>query len=778
MTELNRNVIWVKLRDWAALAQTLADLGVFSFAADAESIGWLAVDTAGQDCDALLAGLSSHPNVLSATFEGYVHLTAVEFISARVREPLAVGNEYGHGPGDPAQYDNLNFNNGTDLTPEWYYPLTWHHARMNTYRAWKETKGSKRVKTMVIDTGYDPHPDLPALPEEDMLWPASNALGDYSEPVIATYSGMAPDFLAYAYNQSVGGKGSGYYEGSSGHGRMCSSIIAAKHNERGIAGIAPETRFLAVSGRGLPQTGVSPEDYPSWGISYASAVAGLIWAGDSGAKIVSCSWYAGSDPNPVADAVRYAQARGVLVFTGTGNGYILMEGNFVPRSVEGVIVVSALDANGGRICYAEWGPRTDIVAPANPGFAYDHRAHYANSMGVEWNNHLLALRTDHGVPYSSGDGVSAATPVCAGVAALIWAINPDFTSSQVAHLLLSTVSPFLDYDCDTVYFPGVNSLGYGKGVPNAAKGVLKAKSMVTAGVHPYLGFLSLGYNDERPFKFSDFRANWPRNRTSLPRPQTVWHTADADGKVTVRLGGRGGVEADVWVELAGYHGGADADSIELWVDGVRIYSGPPTCLRARASFSGTRVPVQVVARMGGESAEETYDDIDVSDLTLLCVDSIENTLGAVTVRGNRNEGSQVLVNGVAASLTGPSAWEFTASAGVTQFTVSDGDHSIVVGTTAEASGRAGGRATLTLSSGSVPLSGVAVGSAEAGQGPLSGEQFAQPSGAAGSYEYFQVLDFGRSVLTVDVPFAHPTPGPLPDVSVPVSGSASWNVGVA
>ena len=69
--------------------------------------------------------------------------------------------------------------------------------------------------------------------------------------------------------------------------------------------------------------------------------------------------------------------------------------------------------------------------------------------------------------YASKSGTSMATPLVSGLAALIWASNPNLTNHQVGDIIVGTVDDFGPIGRD-------NFFGYGR--INAAKAVASATS--------------------------------------------------------------------------------------------------------------------------------------------------------------------------------------------------------------------------------------------------------------------------------------------------------------
>ncbi len=182
-------------------------------------------------------------------------------------------------------------------------------------------------------------------------------------------------------------------------------------------------------------------------------VAGMEWAEALGAEVVSSSlgytdWYAFEDMDGETAVTTIAADRavsmGVVVVNAAGNERNKAWGHIIaPADGFDVIAVGAVDSSG-------------TIAPfSSPGPTYDGRTKpEVCALGVDdW---IAANRLDGRDYYTSGSGTSFATPLVAGVAALILEAHPDWTPAQVRSALLSTASRSANPDND-----------YGWGIVNA-----------------------------------------------------------------------------------------------------------------------------------------------------------------------------------------------------------------------------------------------------------------------------------------------------------------------
>ncbi len=182
------------------------------------------------------------------------------------------------------------------------------------------------------------------------------------------------------------------------HGTAVASIIAGSLPD--ARGVAPSAELLSI--RVLDASGT--------GDTFTVA-QGILAAVDNGARIINLSLGSAGDSFVMRDAVDYAAARGVAIVAAVGNEGL----NTVdyPAAYPGVIGVTAVDANGQRAQFANYGPGVALAAPG---------------LGVQ-------------VPWSAQqvlviNGTSAAAPFVSGALAGILSQNPGLSSAEAVALLL------------------------------------------------------------------------------------------------------------------------------------------------------------------------------------------------------------------------------------------------------------------------------------------------------------------------------------------------------
>lgn len=234
---------------------------------------------------------------------------------------------------------------------------------------WKTTKG-EGVNVAVLDTGIDDeHPDL------------------------ASAIDKARDFTRSRYA----------HRDVQGHGTHCAGTIAARANGTGVIGVAPECHLFV--GKVLDDSGSGD----GAGIS-----AGIDWACDEGADIISIS--AGSpQPDPrIGAALERAIASGKFVIVAAGNDGRPNSVNYPARwKGQGLhpnldcIAVSAFRKDGRLADFSSRGPEVDVAGPGQDVLSTYLRGGYAKLSGT-----------------------SMATPFVAGVVALMLAVHRKIKNAK------------------------------------------------------------------------------------------------------------------------------------------------------------------------------------------------------------------------------------------------------------------------------------------------------------------------------------------------------------
>lgn len=266
-------------------------------------------------------------------------------------------------------------------------------ADIRALRAWAVSRGSPTVVVAIIDEGVDTgHPDLVSQ-------------------IVTPYD-------------AVDGDNDQTPQARDGHGTACAGIVAAvAGNGAGVAGIAPNVKIMPVRiarGNGLG----------GWITNDAQIEDGIRTAVDQGAQVLSNSWGGGSESNPINSAIDYALDRGRTVVFAAGNYSTSVSYPASLSASRAVIAVSATNewdefkTSSSRDGETGWGsnfgPEVSVAAPGVHIYTTDIRG----PGGYDPSDYTATF-----------NGTSSATPLVAGVAALLLSQNPNLTPSQVRDII-------------------------------------------------------------------------------------------------------------------------------------------------------------------------------------------------------------------------------------------------------------------------------------------------------------------------------------------------------
>lgn len=241
--------------------------------------------------------------------------------------------------------------------------------------------------------------------------------------------------------------------GTPGHGTSVAGLVGAiRDNGIGINGIADNVEIMIV--RIVPGGDERDKD----------VALGIRYAVNHGAKIINCSFGKEFSPEKwmVDEAVRYAEANGVLIVHASGNSGSCndTEGSFP----------SPYYSSGERA--SNWIEVGASSRHTNKKLVASFSNYGRNSVDLFAPGEDVMTLKPGGYGNSSGTSLSA--PVVTGVAAILLSYFPDLTPAEVREILNSSVTP---YGRKKVYIPGTSTktrlrdLCIAGGVVNAAKAV-------------------------------------------------------------------------------------------------------------------------------------------------------------------------------------------------------------------------------------------------------------------------------------------------------------------
>lgn len=203
-----------------------------------------------------------------------------------------------------------------------------------------------------------------------------------------------------------------------GHGTEVAGVAGAlTNNSVGVAGVAGSAPIMPIRVTDAAGRATS-----------ASIANGIAWAADHGARIVNLSFNGIAGNATIRTSAEYAYNHGTLVVAASGNCGCL---DPTPENPY-VLSVSATDETDSVAYFSSTGAFVDLSAPGTN-----------------------ILTTAMFGLYTADSGTSLASPIVAGVAALMFAANPVLTPGLVTQLLEATA-----------FGPGANAsdpgLGHGR----------------------------------------------------------------------------------------------------------------------------------------------------------------------------------------------------------------------------------------------------------------------------------------------------------------------------
>ena len=291
----------------------------------------------------------------------------------------------------------------------------WALEKIQAFDAWDKTQGADSVLLAIIDTGIDYlHPDL-----KNKIFLNSGEIGtDFngddkrSNGIDDDNNGFVDDFQGWDFTDRVGfpfdSTGGDYLDWDNdpndeqGHGTFISGIAAAEvNNTIGIAGVAPNIKLLNL--RAFDPSGFGEED---------DVAAAILYAVQSGAKVINMSFGDNAFSLVLRDVIRFAYSQGVVLVGSSGNSG--SNDPHYPSGYSEVISVGSSTVADFVSSSSNYGSTLDLVAPGSS-----------------------ILTTARNNKYASISGTSAATPHVAATAALILSLQ-TFSNEEVKQIIKST----------------------------------------------------------------------------------------------------------------------------------------------------------------------------------------------------------------------------------------------------------------------------------------------------------------------------------------------------
>lgn len=319
------------------------------------------------------------------------------------------------------------------ISQQWYLDSAYG---INAVGAWNITKGSPDIVVAVVDTGITSHPDLNdnLVTGYDFISSPSNARDGNGRDADPT----DPGDYDLSNNTS-----------SSWHGTHVAGIIAAESNSIGITGIAPNVKLSPVRVLGI--NGGSESDIAA-GINWAIGVpVSGVPTNMHPAKVVNLSIGSSGISTCYSKsltqlAIDNAKIKDATLVTAAGNNNTYASESY-PGNCWGNITIGATGYYGDRAFYSNFAgyyPSQDVfigVDISAPG-GDDRIGSGLPAGGQIWSTLNDGKTTEGNPTYGAAEGTSMASPMAAGIVALMYSVRPSLTDDEVWKILSTTTKKF------------------------------------------------------------------------------------------------------------------------------------------------------------------------------------------------------------------------------------------------------------------------------------------------------------------------------------------------
>ncbi len=274
-------------------------------------------------------------------------------------------------PNDPTYQDN-SFNVS-------------HHQQINSEEAWDIRTDCRSVVVAIVDTGVDDsHPDL-----AENLWINADEIG--GNGIDDDNNGYVDDVNGACVRNDCSAD---QIQDNFGHGSHVAGLLAAVgNNEVGVTGVCWNAELMIVKSLGDNGSG-----------STSDVAAGINYAVNNGADIINTSLTISNYSSAIESAIEQANQAGILVVAAAGN----FNSN---NDITSVYPANLRTSYDNLMSIANANLTDDLYSGSNYGLSSVDLAAPGVNLYSTWDNGQ----------YANSTGTSMASPIVAGVAALLMA---------------------------------------------------------------------------------------------------------------------------------------------------------------------------------------------------------------------------------------------------------------------------------------------------------------------------------------------------------------------
>lgn len=308
-------------------------------------------------------------------------------------------------PSDPLFVDSWGLHNTGQ------FPGAVADIDIDAPEAWQVTSGDPSIIVVVIDVGVQhDHPDINQILGSDHT-------GIHSSPEGDGRPGHECDI----------------------HGTAVAGVVSAiANNSIGTTGVAPNVK-IASARAGVSGLSCSGQIV----IESQWVVDALAWAESTGANVTNNSFYL--DPAFISASLsskfQDTYNNGIVHFAGAGNEPT--EPVAYPANLSSVNAVSSISWEGQLSPFSSFGPEIMFAAPGSQIRTTDR----TGPIGWDPGDYVIA------------DGTSFASPMAAGVAALILSVSPELPPANVEEIMRATAMDLGESGRDDLFGWGLVNAG-------------------------------------------------------------------------------------------------------------------------------------------------------------------------------------------------------------------------------------------------------------------------------------------------------------------------------
>lgn len=279
----------------------------------------------------------------------------------------------------------------------------WHLDKIDASAAWDLSLGDEDVVVAVVDDAVKiTHEDL-----EDNIWVnpgeiPNNGIDDDNNGYVDDINGWD-----MADNDKNPNPPSSATASSFSHGTHVASLVGATtNNGKGVAAIGGGVSIMAVKCTANNSSNTSIISHGWSGFQYAMS---------NGADVINLSWGGTGSSFTYQALINAAHNAGITIVAAAGNSGSSTQ--FYPAAYDNVIAVAATTSTDTKASYSNYGSWIDIAAPGSS---------------------LKGCVASSNDSYAYKSGTSMASPVAAGLCALMLSYEPTMTPSSILSCLTST----------------------------------------------------------------------------------------------------------------------------------------------------------------------------------------------------------------------------------------------------------------------------------------------------------------------------------------------------